>query len=192
MEQRARGTGPAVGWIRCRPGQIVASQQRTERGARRIVEGRVSNPKVEILRQERMLKRSSGFEVVFALDVGHVRAKSGVGQFSLLIERRRGASGDESCAVRKHVSARVVIKPVLADETAEGEQRRGADQAGPHRGNVESLDLRALVLRRQWSPCERVVHSNVQVINRIWSLEPRARVLKVRVDRIRAGYVVID
>src|SRR5438046_1813227 len=106
MEQRARGTGAAVGWIRCRAGQIIASQQRVEGGARRIVEGWIRNPEVEILRQERMLKRHAGLEVVLALHVGHVRAKARVGQFSLLIERRRGTAGNESGAVRKHVSAR--------------------------------------------------------------------------------------
>src|SRR5260370_16320946 len=52
--------------------------------------------------------------------------------------------------------------------------------------------LRTLVLRGQRSAGERVVHSDVQVVNRIRSLEPRTRVLKVRMDRIRAGYVVID
>ena len=36
------------------------------------VEGRIGNPEVEILGQERMLKRGAGFEVVFALHIGHI------------------------------------------------------------------------------------------------------------------------
>src|SRR6202521_2058482 len=114
------------------------------------VEGGISNPKVEISRQERMFKRHAGLDVVLALHVGNVRAKARVGQFSLLIERRRGTAGNESGAVRKRVSARVVVKAILTDEPAEGEQRRGAEQAGTHRRDVKRLDLSTLILRGKW------------------------------------------
>src|SRR3989442_11023881 len=62
-----------------------------------------------------MLKRRSGLDVVFALHVGHVRTKSRVRQLSLLIERRRRTTGNESRAVREHVSARIVVKAILTD-----------------------------------------------------------------------------
>src|ERR1700694_959948 len=52
------------------------------------IEGRIRNSEVEILRQERMLKRDAGFDVVFALHVRHVRTQARVGQFPLLIQRR--------------------------------------------------------------------------------------------------------
>ena len=68
-----------------------------------------------------MLKRDAGFDVVFALHVGHIRAQARVGQFPLLIERCRGASGNESRTVRKNVSTRVVVEAVLTDEPSEGE-----------------------------------------------------------------------
>jgi len=126
---------------------------------------------------------------VFALHVGHIRAQARVRQLSLLIKRRRGATGNESRTVRKNVSTRVIVEAVLTDEPSEGEQRRGADQAGPHRRDIERLDLRSLVLRWQGDPSERVIHSDIQVVNRVGSLEPRTRVLKVRVNRIRAGYM---
>src|SRR5260370_40060373 len=139
-----------------------------------------------------MLERSACFDVMSAFHIRHVRAKSRVRQFPLLSQRGGRAAGNRSGAVRKHVSGGVVIKPVLADETPEREQRRRADQAGPDWGDVKRLNLRTLVLRGQRSAGERVVHSDVQVVNRIRSLEPRTRVLKVRMDRIRAGYAVID
>src|SRR2546427_473323 len=93
-----------------------------------------------------MLKRRSGLDVVFALHVGHVRTKSRVRQLSLLIERRRRTTGNESRAVREHVSARIVVKAILTNETAKREQRRGAEQAGPHPRDVKRFDLRALIL----------------------------------------------
>ena len=108
-----------------------------------------------------MLKRRSGLDVVFALHVGHVRTKSRVRQLSLLIERRRRTTGNESRAVREHVSARIVVKAILTNETAKREQRRGAEQAGPHRGDIERVDLRTLVLCWQGGPGERVVHSDI-------------------------------
>src|SRR5260370_24872861 len=96
-----------------------------------------------------MLERSACFDVMSAFHIRHVRAKSRVRQFPLLIQRRRRTTGNHSRAVRKHVSAGLVIKPVLADETSEREQRRRADQTGPHWVSGKRLNLLRLALPGQ-------------------------------------------
>src|SRR5260370_17459424 len=119
-------------------GDVRATQPREE--------FRICNSEVESVGQEGVGKRSAGFDVVNPLHVGHVRAQAWVGQFSLLVERRRRTAGNESRTVRKHVSARVVIELVLTDESAERKKSGRADQAGPPRGEVKSLNLRPLIL----------------------------------------------
>src|SRR5207253_3124409 len=115
--------GNCTGALEPNDGTDTRATERTRVGSIQAdcIEGRVRNSEVEILRKERMLKRDAGFDVVFALHVGHIRAQARVGQFPLLIERCRGASGNESRTVRNNVSTRVVVEAVLTDEPSEGE-----------------------------------------------------------------------
>src|SRR5258707_8508137 len=100
-----------------------------------------------------MLERSACFDVMFAFHIRHVRAKSRVRQFPLLIQRRRRTTGNHSSAVRKRVSAGVVIKPVLADEPPQREQRRRADQAGNAFADGRSEEHTSELQSRQYLVC---------------------------------------
>jgi len=74
---------------------------------------RIGDSEVEIFRQESVLKHAADLDVVRALYIGEVGAQASIGQFSILIERRRGSAGNESCAIRKNIFARVVVELVV-------------------------------------------------------------------------------
>ena len=110
----------------------------TERQARRVESG-INNPQVVVLVQKCLLVGDARLDVVDALHVGNTRAKTCVGERAILSDRFPLKAWRPE--IREGIFAGIVIVSIAPDESADGQDGIGADQARPGRSDVEGFDF---------------------------------------------------
>src|ERR1035437_5211159 len=91
-----------------------------------------------------MLESGARLQVVDAFHIRNTRTEAGIGQRTVLSHRLFLQIWRE---IVEWVGAGVIVVLVAADESAQGENRIGAEDASPGRRNIEGLDLRTLIRR---------------------------------------------
>ena len=105
-------------------------------------EGWIDNRQAVVLVQERLLVVDACLQVMDALHIRDVGAKAGIGQRSILADGLRLEIGS---IIGEGICARIVVVLIPPHVGAQGKQSCVTEQVVPRRGDIEGLDLRALV-----------------------------------------------
>src|SRR5262249_21796768 len=138
----------------------------------------VDDSQIVVLVQVGLMVGGAHLDVVAALDTRQACAQPGVRQRSVL---RNGFLLDGGKIV-KQILVRVVVELIMANEAPQSEYRIVADETGPRRRNVESLNLRALVGWPQ-RVARRICLARVQnVVEAVGILEPGSGKTQVQLN----------
>ena len=159
-------------------------------------EGWIDDAELEVLVEKGLGVVEAGLDVVAAVGVGEVGVEAGVGQRALLGDGLLLQIG--RAQVGEGIVAGVVVEAVTAEEVAGIEDGGGVDDVGVGGGEVDGLDLRALV---GWAYGKAVGADGdagrvggplggVLAIVRVGGLEPGAGVVEVQAHGVGGGDLI--